>query len=453
MHLLNKIVLLLTIFGIFLPIQAADTVQISAILETRDHFDDEAGNNADADDPAIWINPDDPSKSLIVATLKEGGLDVYTLDGKLLQHIAAAPAPACSYPLESCNDNAPGRPNNADIIYDFELSDTKIDVIVVSERGLDKLVFFAVNHKNLDKGMPPLINITASETPLIFSANQDEVNTQRTAYGLATAADDDDFFAFVSQNDTTNVTQLRLIDNGLGKVTYRQENTFSLPEVFSLPNGASWTPCTDDDFDGPHVEGMVADVGNDVLFLGQEDVGIWKIDLDDPTDQEAWELFAKVKEFGVPFTRVFDPEEEEFICTLEFDNDPGFGDAFLSADVEGLTIYDAGDDEGYLLVSSQGDNTIVIFNRDDQNYIGSFTVVDGVVDGVDETDGMMVTNVNLGGLFTQGMVVMQDGENKITSCSIDEVERGDASNFKFVRWSDIAEPLNLEIDTKERTRK
>ena len=37
-----------------------------------------------ADDPAIWHNPADPSKSLIVATDKKAGLYVYGLDGKVL---------------------------------------------------------------------------------------------------------------------------------------------------------------------------------------------------------------------------------------------------------------------------------------------------------------------------------------------------------------------------------
>src|SRR5690242_11645788 len=43
----------------------------------------------DVDDPAIWVNPQDPAQSLIVATVKRprphGGLAVYTLDGKLVE--------------------------------------------------------------------------------------------------------------------------------------------------------------------------------------------------------------------------------------------------------------------------------------------------------------------------------------------------------------------------------
>lgn len=63
-------------------------------------------------------------------------------------------------------------------------------------------------------------------------------------------------------------------------------------------------------------------------------MGIWRIGLDfasAPTPV----LFAKTREFGVPYT--FDEEEEE--CVYDFSRDPGFGGANLQADVEGLTFY------------------------------------------------------------------------------------------------------------------
>ena len=35
-----------------------------------------------ADDPAIWIHPDDPARSLVIGTDKKGGLEAYSLDGR-----------------------------------------------------------------------------------------------------------------------------------------------------------------------------------------------------------------------------------------------------------------------------------------------------------------------------------------------------------------------------------
>ena len=43
-----------------------------------------------------------------------------------------------------------------------------------------------------------------------------------------------------------------------------------------------------------------------------------------------------VREFGVPYSRVFDEEEEEFACDFDYSQDPGLGSPYLTADVEGL---------------------------------------------------------------------------------------------------------------------
>lgn len=82
--------------------------------ETATLYDDEQGGNANADDPAIWRNPDDPDRSLVIATAKEGGLRVYGLDARLVQSL---PAPAAPGP-----DDAPGRFNNVDLVHGLRLA-------------------------------------------------------------------------------------------------------------------------------------------------------------------------------------------------------------------------------------------------------------------------------------------------------------------------------------------
>lgn len=78
----------------------------------------------DTDDPAIWIHPDDPSKSLIIGTDKEvgGGLYLYDLDGKIV----------------SKHTNML-RPNNVDVAYGFMLNGKKIDIVVATERKANKI--------------------------------------------------------------------------------------------------------------------------------------------------------------------------------------------------------------------------------------------------------------------------------------------------------------------------
>jgi hypothetical protein len=49
----------------------------------------------------------------------------------------------------------------------------------------------------------------------------------------------------------------------------------------------------------------------------------------------------------------------------------------------------------------------------------------------------MVVGLSLGSTFRRGLLVTHDG--------VDEPE--EATNFKFTRWDDVAEPLGLTIDT------
>lgn len=63
------------------PVTGGPAASVTAVSETQPV----ATANADAaDDPTIWRNAADPAKSLIVATDKKAGLQVYGLTGKLL---------------------------------------------------------------------------------------------------------------------------------------------------------------------------------------------------------------------------------------------------------------------------------------------------------------------------------------------------------------------------------
>lgn len=81
----------------------------------------------DSDDPAIWLNATDPSRSLILGTDKDldGALYAFGLDGKVM-------------------GVAPGlkRPNNVDVEYGLALRGARVDVAVVTERLADKLRVF-----------------------------------------------------------------------------------------------------------------------------------------------------------------------------------------------------------------------------------------------------------------------------------------------------------------------
>lgn len=151
------------------------------------------------------------------------------------------------------------------------------------------------------------------------------------------------------------------------------------------------------------VEGMVADDAHRTLYVGLEDGGVFR--------------------FKAGAT---DPVEAQFIAGSDSSNTE------IVYDIEGLTIYATGSASGYLIASSQGNNTYAVFDREGMNeYIGSFGIVDSLVDAVQETDGIHATNFALGDAFPNGIFICQDGFN------FDD-DKHLAQNFKVVDWRLIA---------------
>lgn len=98
----------------------------------------------DTDDPAIWINPDDASKSLIVGTDKNtnGGLYVFDLDGKEIKEKTV---------------KGLQRPNNVDIEYGLLLNGKPTDIAVATERMTHKLRIYSLpDMKPVDNGGIPV---------------------------------------------------------------------------------------------------------------------------------------------------------------------------------------------------------------------------------------------------------------------------------------------------------
>ncbi|UYO96911.1 phytase [Microbacterium sp. M28] len=385
---------------------------VTAKLETPALWD---ADDADADDPAIWVDEDDAENSLVITTAKEAGMNVYDLEGQLVQHIDPK--------LASGEGDAPGRYNNVDLIHDFELDGDEVDLAVVSDKGMDDLGIFVIDDGELTE-------VTAPDAGRIFSASQEEVNSEHTAYGLATWQEDDGAYALVSRNSETEVALLELSDKGDGTVGWDVVRELALPAEFAMPDGSTWTTC-DDPGQYAQVEGIAVDEESGTAYLGQELVGIWKVDADLTGEAE---LVDTAIEFGLPGT--YDAELDECV----YGENPGFGGDVLRTDIEGLTIYETDEGEGYLLASSQGDDSFAVYDIEDDNaYVGSFSVVDGAVDGTQHSDGADVVNVSLPG-FDGGLLVLQDGDN--TPEGSDE----ESTNFKYLAWEDVAEKSGLDLD-------
>ncbi|SEB65594.1 3-phytase [Streptomyces sp. 2131.1] len=401
------------------PVQAASRLPVvTPRAETAALHDDEAGGEADADDPAIWRNPADPDRSLVVATAKQGGLRVYDLDAREVQSIPAPAGPGA--------DDAPGRFNNVDLVHSSRLG----DLAVTTDRGNDRLRFYRIDRDGADA---PLADVTGRTVPAVFSASQDEIDKQRTAYGLATFTDPATgrSFALVSRRERTRIALLELISEADGSVGYRKVRTLDLPHSFRLPDGTSWSPCGEPG-ELPQVEGMVVDPANGMLYAGQEDVGIWRLKADLTGIPK---LIDKVREYGVPGT--YDEATEECAAGA----DPGFGGKRLTADVEGLTLVQEDDGDGLLLASSQGDDTFAAYDRevsDANEYEGGFRVAgaSATLDGSEECDGAAALNEPLGRRYPNGLLVVQDGHDAPGGSD------RPSTNFKFVDLGKVIDAVD-----------
>jgi 3-phytase len=85
----------------------------------------------DPDDPAIWVHPTAPERSLVLGTVKveapDGGVAVFGLDGTLRQLVTGI-----------------DRPNNIDVEYGFAFGGRAIDIAVVTERYQRRLRVFTI---------------------------------------------------------------------------------------------------------------------------------------------------------------------------------------------------------------------------------------------------------------------------------------------------------------------
>ena len=148
-------------------------------------------------------------------------------------------------------------------------------------------------------------------------------------------------------------------------------------------------------------EGCVVDPRTARLYVAQEDVGIWRFD---------------ARPGGSPRGRL--------IAAVDGRR--------LVADVEGLAIAAEGaGNGGWLVASSQGDNSYAVWRLADERFIGRFRITAGRLGSTEETDGIEVKTGNFGPAFPDGLMIAQDGDNQ------------PAQNFKLLRWDKAKAALAL----------
>ena len=309
-----------------------------------------------ADDPAIWVHPTNPEMSMVFGTDKQLGLNTYDMNGKTIQALSS------------------GRLNNVDIRYGFPLGDKMIDIATASNRTDDSISIYGID--------PVSRQITDLADGTIDTGMIDPYGF--CMYHNITSGD---FYVFVNDTDGV-VKQWLLKDAGNNRIGAELVRSFEV---------------------GSQTEGCVADDYTGDLYIGEENVAIWKYSAD--------------------------PDGGEDRVMVDSTTDGN-----LTSDVEGLALYLGPEGKGYLVASNQGADNYAIYERQGDNaFKGIFHVVADDATGIDgssETDGLDVTSANLGPAFPHGALVVQDGRN---------IMPAERQNFKYIPWERVAEALDLEI--------
>ena len=441
------------------PLPAAYQVsEVPPALETE-NIDALTG---DVDDPAIWVHPTNSAQSLIVVTLKDGGLRVYDLQGNRVQSISPGPL---SHDL-----SGQSRYNNVDIVYGFRAADgSSIDLAVASDRGQDLVRVFQIDGSSIGS---PLTDVTSDTPARLFptrprqgseaDAMQDEsvsVGKQHSAYGIAHFSDvkDGKHYVLLNQRKQARIVQFELLAEPAGKVNVKPVpgRDWRFPYTYK---GQSLRQEHDQDASrdwSPQFEGLVVDQRSGILYAGQEDVGLWRIDLRSGKADSS--PFYETRGSGREFYAVqASPDGPVMQVKHSFFNP----ESKITRDVEGLTIYYGPGGTGYLLTSSQGsahgsdakvpdapyDDSFVVFMLDGDKaprFHGGFRIAgsaDGKLDGVQQCDGAEVLALALPG-FPYGVLVSQDGFNDDLNNFDDATHQ---TNLKLTSWEAIASQLGLE---------
>jgi len=208
----------------------------------------------DTDDPAIWINPQDPLQSLILGTDKDkdGGLYVFDLHGHMLRDKTV-------HNLQ--------RPNNVDVEYGLLLAGKSVDIAVVTERLTHKIRVFSL------PDMTPLDN---GGLEVFYGQSGDQ---ERDGMGIALykRPEDGAIFAVVGRKTGPSgsyLWQYLLHDDGAGRLAATLVRQFG---AFSGKN---------------EIEAIAVDDALGYVYYSDEGVGVRKYYADPAKGNEELALFA-----------------------------------------------------------------------------------------------------------------------------------------------------------------
>ena len=318
----------------------------------------------DTDDPAIWINSEDPSKSLILGTDKGGEIYAFDLEGKIIPEKTFATG---------------GRMNNIDVEYGFMLGEESVDIAVATDRPVSLLRVLR---------LPEMTPVDNGGIPVFEGEEGDSLLPMGIA--LYKRPSDGAVFAVVSRKTGPSgayLWQYRLSDDGDGHVTgtkVREFGTFS--DATSLDEGVE---------ELGEIESVAVDDALGYVYYSDELAGVRKY--------------------------LADPDAPDANVELALFGTDGFADQR-----EGISIYAINDNTGYILVSDQQGNAFRIFTREGEpDDPHDHRLVKAVKVSTNESDGSDVTSTVLDERFPSGIFVAMSDNQTFHYYSWDDIAGDD----------------------------
>lgn len=320
------------------------SVDIRPVLATAPVTDD-------ADDPAIWVHPADPARSLIVGTNKvkapTGALVVFGLDGKIRQTIAGL-----------------DRPNNVDIEYGLRVDSQPVDIAVTTERLKNRLRIYRIPR---DGGL--LTEISSGGGARVCEGQTGEA-AEPMGISLYRRPKDGAIFAIVAPKTGPvkgYLWQYRLLDDGAGKVKA------AFVRRFGNYSGVK------------EIEAVAVDDALGYVYYGDETKGVhkWHADPDHPDAARELAFFGATEYAG----------DHEGIAIYALPDGKGY---IVSTDqIDGNTHY-------HIYAREGGPGGPHDHSR----------MLKCIRGGADSTDGLEITSASLGPRFPKGMMVAMNSGPK-----------------------------------------
>jgi 3-phytase len=303
----------------------------------------------DPDDPAVWIDAVNPSRSLIVGTDKierRGGLYAFRLDGGIAQVVT---------PLD--------RPNNVDVEYGIALGGERVDIAVATERKQRRLGVWRVDATGLT-------DVSAKGGIPVLAGEIGEA-AEPMGIALYRRPSDGTVFAIVAPKTggaTEYLWQYRLEDDGSGRVKGTFVRRFGAFSCTGATPGESG-----------EIEAIVVDDALGYVYYSDERCCLRKYHADPERPDAAVELVA-------------------------------FGQDDFQQDREGLAVYARSDGTGYLVAVDQipGESVLRFYRREGEpDEPHRHALIHSTPTSADDTDGLEIVSTPLPG-FPDGLVVMMN---------------------------------------------